>query len=111
MAANSASYRKLPKAIVAAIAMYYANCGLAEATKPAMHSRTVVCQQPLQTKRAKWNKHKDLEDISSAAGKYGYSFEACSGTFWFYRKGRLGHLVVDNVSFPLARIVRGGPCG
>ena len=74
---------KLNAQILLAIARYYSH------REQAKHTE-------------KWDKQADLDNIAAVAAKFGWTFEACAGTFWFSRTKKNGKtltMMCNNINF------------
>lgn len=61
---------KLPKDLIIEMAKYYS------------HRRSN------ELLKSKWNKEKDLDNITKAASRHQFTTVAISGSFWFFRNGK-----------------------
>jgi hypothetical protein len=50
----------------------------------------IAKNKPIKTK---WDKKADLDNIAAESEKFGWSFEACAGTFWFSRTKKNGEIL------------------
>lgn len=95
--------RKLPSAITITIAQYYFN-----REKQYKANRHHVSGQPTQYTTIhtnyKWDKEADIDKIGEACGKYGFSIQCCAGTFWLFGKSKNLVYIVNEDSWPLAKI-------
>lgn len=100
---------KLPKDILFAIAIYYANRGLQYKTHTTYVDKQIIRTWTYNEKR-KWDKWADLERISAACRKMKSSegYTATAGTFWFTFKGKKASYCMTESCFPnLVKLKKG----
>lgn len=97
--------KKLPEKIQLALALYYinrANKGQRFSFSGSFRSSTngERVYEMVEHTKSTWNKAQDFDRVCLAAQKFGYSTQACAGTFWF-NKGKKCFRISES-TFPLA---------
>lgn len=95
---------KLTKSLIIAVGQYFLNYQLSQKqlTGESFNSSSSGITTETWEKGRKWDKQADLDRITKALPK-DMSYQACAGTFWFYRKtGPV--LKIYNKTWPVGEI-------
>ena len=86
---------KIPKRILHAVAMYYANRSIQREANELYRNINKL------TRPEAWDKTKDLEALTaSCKGTSVIGFQAIAGTFWFFRNNTKGCYKMCESTFP-----------
>ncbi len=95
--------RKLPSAITIAIGQYFWN-----REKQYKINSHFVSGQPIQYSVIrtdyKWDKQADIDRIDEACNKHKFGIQMCVGTCWLYGKSKKLVYIVNEESWPLAKV-------